>query len=332
MICTSALNLGEKSLCLLAEIISFGKFRKERRRAKTLILLAENIPQKEVAQLMGVTVRTVYSTRASWLANGIHSLPDRPRSGAPRKITPVQAERLAHAARSEPFTARALLAMHVEDGNPPVHLNTITSTLRASGLVWKRTRYSLRHKRNELAFRAAQAKIETMRAQAASGEITLAYVDEAGFSQIHPNRSAWTPKGERHLIEATRGKPLNVLAARLSTGGLFSAKLWQPTTAGLFVGFLGLLAEHVGKALTVILDNASIHKAKEIKPHLKFLAEKGVTLYFLPPYSPELNRIQRLWRKMKYTWMSPKCRDSKSLEADVEEILSNFGSKYEFAF
>ena len=66
-----------------------------------------------------------------------------------------------------------------------------------------------------------------MRQQAADGHLVLAYVDEAGFSAVHPNRSAWTPKGERHLIEAKRSKRLNVMAALLSSGGLFSAKLWQ---------------------------------------------------------------------------------------------------------
>ena len=59
----------------------------------------------------------------------------------------------------------------------------------------------------------------------------------------------------------------------------------------LFVGFLGLL---VGKPLVVILDNASVHKAKEIEPLLKVLQGKGLKLYFLPPYSPELNRIEKL--------------------------------------
>ncbi len=160
----------------------------------------------------------------------------------------------------------------------------------------------------------------------------LAYVDEAGFSQVHPNRSAWTPTGKQHLIEARRGKRLNVLAAMISTGDLFSAKLWQTTTADTFAGFLGLLKEHVGKPLTVILDNASIHKAKTIQPIVKYLENQGLTLYFLPPYSPELNRIERLWHKMKYTWMAAKCRDSATLEADIDNILSNFGSKFNFCF
>lgn len=178
----------------------------------------------------------------------------------------------------------------------------------------------------------AQAEVNAQRAQAAAGEIVLAYVDEAGFSQVHPNRSAWTPIGERHLIEATRGKRLNVLAAMLSNGELFSTKFWQTTTAAAFSGFLSLLQEHVAKPITVILDNASIHKAKAERPIIEFLKKKGVTLYFLPPYSPELNRIERLWNKIKYTWMAPKCRKSGALEADITEILSNFGTKYEFSF
>jgi CTP:phosphocholine cytidylyltransferase-like protein len=84
-----------------------------------------------------------------------------------------------------------------------------------------------------------------------------------------------------------------VLAAMLSTGELFSAKIWQSTTAEIFAGFIGLLNEHVGKKITVIIDNASVHKAKATK----------------------------------YTWMSVKSRNSKTLEADVDEILDNFGSK-----
>jgi hypothetical protein len=48
-------------------------------------------------------------------------------------------------------------------------------------------------KRDEVAFREAQAEIEDLRNKAATGEIVLAYVDEVGFSQVHPNRSAWKP-------------------------------------------------------------------------------------------------------------------------------------------
>jgi len=92
------------------------------------------------------------------------------------------------------------------------------------------------------------------------------------------------------------------------------------------------LQEHVGKRLKIIIDNASIHKAKAMKPIVEILEKKGVTFYFLPPYSPELNRIEKLWHSMKYTWMSVKSRNIAMLKADVDEILDNFGSKYNLSF
>lgn len=67
-------------------------------------------------------------------------------------------------------------------------------------------------------FRAAQQEIAVLNARAKAGEMVLAYADEAGFECVHPNRSAWTDRGQVHEIEATRGKRLNVIAAMLSTG------------------------------------------------------------------------------------------------------------------
>ena len=80
------------------------------------------------------------------------------------------------------------------------------------------------------------------------------------------------------------------------------------------------------------LDNASVHKAKEIEPLLKVLQGRGLKLYFLPAYSPELNRIEKLWHKMKYEWMAFKSRGAQTLEADVDEILTGFGEKYTLDF
>ncbi len=157
-------------------------------------------------------------------------------------------------------------------------------------------------------------------------------MDETGFAQTQPNRSAWTETGEVHLMTAERGKRLNGLGALISTGGLFTAQFWETTTAALFAGFLGLLLESVGKPLTVILDNASIHQAKAIQPLLALLKKKGLTLHFLPPYRPELNRIEKLWHQMKYEWVAFKDRSAATLEADVDAILDGFGSKYRMTF
>ncbi|MEU5109808.1 transposase [Streptomyces sp. NPDC021354] len=51
---------------------------------------------------------------------------------------------------------------------------------------------------------------------------------------------------------------------------------------------------------TIVLDNASAHVAKAFKGRCRQLAKIGVELFYLPPYSPELNDIELVWRQAKY--------------------------------
>lgn len=134
-----------------------------------------------------------------------------------------------------------------------------------------------------------------LRAQAQAGDIELAYPDEAGFAQVHPNRSAWTPRGEQHLIDALHGKRLNVMAALLSSGTVVHAHYLCCSTAELFLGFVANLAKKVSKPLMIVLDNASIHRAGAIKDALELLKKQRLKLEFLSPYSPKLDRIEVMW-------------------------------------
>jgi len=138
------LHLADEDRRRLERIVERGENWRERQRAQTLLLLGQGEFAEDVAIRLGLNVRTVGTTRNQWQAEGMASLGDRPRSGAPRKLTPEQVQRLADWARSEPLTATALLARHKEHGGEAVHVNTLVTSLKASGLVWKRTRHSLK--------------------------------------------------------------------------------------------------------------------------------------------------------------------------------------------
>jgi transposase len=142
----ASLELAPEDRSKLQWIISRGENWRERERAQTLLLLDDGLSLAQVANAVGIHARTVGFTRIDWLARRFESLIDRPRSGAPRKISPEELDKLLEVARSEPLTAKALLARHVEDGGALVHLNTLTGTLKGSGFVWKRTRHSLKKK------------------------------------------------------------------------------------------------------------------------------------------------------------------------------------------
>lgn len=154
-------------------------------------------------------------------------------------------------------------------------------------------------KRDDAAFERCREELQALREQAQAGDIELVYLDESGIAQVHPNRSAWTPCGEQHCIEAPRGQRLNVLAALFSSGKAVHTRYWCSSTAERFLGFVSELARQVSKPMVIVLDNASIHRAAAIEPALERLKQQGVTLKFLPPYSPELNRIEVMWRLMK---------------------------------
>jgi transposase len=120
---------------------------RERQRAETLILLDEGLSTKEVAERVGIHVRTVSYTRSDWHERGFESLIDRPRTGAPKKLSPKELEKIQEAAAQEPLTANALLAKHLDAGGTPVHVNTLKGALKRAEFVWKRTRHSLKKKK-----------------------------------------------------------------------------------------------------------------------------------------------------------------------------------------
>jgi len=90
---------------------------------------------------------------------------------------------------------------------------------------------------------------------------------------------------------------VNVIAA-LCNGEHHAIECYSHTTNAEFFEcwFNECLVKAIPQGLTVIMDNASFHR----KAKLKGLAETaGVRLLFLPPYSPDLNPIEKTWANMK---------------------------------
>ncbi|MEJ7860883.1 MAG: IS630 family transposase [Pyrinomonadaceae bacterium] len=65
------------------------------------------------------------------------------------------------------------------------------------------------------------------------------------------------------------------------------------------------------KPAVIVLDNARIHTSKIIKERIKVWRHKGLYIFYLPRYSPHLNIVETLWRKLKYEWLSPTAYQNK---------------------
>ena len=118
----------------------------------------------------------------------------------------------------------------------------------------------------------------------------------------------------------------------MSTGHLESVQFTGSMTSALLLEFLADIAGKYSLPVTLVVDNASTHRSKEVTQALRTLELQGIKLYFLPAYSPELNRIEKLWQQMKYVWMDVKSRTIGTLNEDVAHILDNVGTEFKLAF
>ena len=72
------------------------------------------------------------------------------------------------------------------------------------------------------------------------------------------------------------------------------------TNADFIIQCIDDFVSKIEKPTVIILDNAPIHRAHKMLAKRKEWENKDLFVFFLPRYSPHLNRIETLWRKVKY--------------------------------
>jgi transposase len=89
----------------------------------------------------------------------------------------------------------------------------------------------------------------------------------------------------------------------------------------------------VDKPTVIVVDQSSIHTSDAVLDKIEEWKERGITIFELPAYSPELNLIEILWRFIKYKWIEIDAyKDWKTFVAFVEKILREFGTTYVINF
>lgn len=100
------------------------------------------------------------------------------------------------------------------------------------------------------------------------------------------------------LTHGKRQGRTNIIAAWSSEKKLFASQSYEHTIKKVsFLEWLKTsLLKHLGKGMVVIMDNAPWHKGDDIK---QLIEATGAKLIKLPPYSPDLNPIEKAWANLK---------------------------------
>ncbi len=204
--------------------------------------------------------------------------------------------------------------------------------LKRMGARYRRTGSTLRHKQDPAKAERAGRVLANLKARAAAGRRKLSYLDECGFAPTLPTGCSWTLPGERKLVEyeAPQGRRVNAMAAyrpydRSPRLEVFTAeRTWD---AYDLLGFLGALPGSKAPRV-VVLDNAGLHTGHVVRAARAGLARRGIYLYFLPAYSPELNEIEPVFRQVKYQEMPQRSYTTRlGLREAVAAAFSGYGRR-----
>ena len=104
-------------------------------------------------------------------------------------------------------------------------------------------------------------------------------------------------------------------------------------TSAVVVACIEQFIKSLKRQTALVIDNAAIHTSNEFKNNIEKWAQQGLTIVPIAPYSPELNLIEILWRKIKYEWLPFSAYTSfQSLKECLFDILANIGKTYVISF
>lgn len=324
--------LNDQTKSQLSHLIKTHPVCQVRHRAHAILLSAKGYPINQLADIFEVNRETVTNWLNRWDEDGLNGLENKTRPGRPPSIDRADEPTVLEEVHQHPRQLKTVLARL--SGLFSVSLSTIKRLLKRHGYRWRRMRRSLKSKRDEAAFRQAQAELKALQKQEDAGVIDLVYFDEAGFSLVPVVPYGWQGPGQQiELPSSSHHRRLNVLGFLKRDNTFVPYVVEGSVSTETVIACMDAFAARLSKATVLVIDRASIHTAKAFKAALWRWQAKGLRLFFLPSYSPELNLIERLWQEIKYRWLPLWAYESwQKLKAALDEVLIGVGGKYQISF
>jgi transposase len=149
----------------------------------------------------------------------------------------------------------------------------------------------------------------------------LIFLDESGVTTSMTRLYARSLGGQR-IHESTPGghwKIMTILGAMSLRGMVATMTVEAATDTEVFLAYVEhVLCPALKSGDVVVMDNLSSHKVNGVR---EWIEKAGAEVLYLPPYSPDLNPIEKAWAKLKQLLRSAKARTKETLDQAIEEAL-----------
>jgi len=265
-------------------------------------------PEKVIAAL-GFSSRCIYNWLAMYRAGGWDALRAKKISGRPQKLSGDQLQWLYRTVTMKnplqlqlPFalwTRAQIQTLLQRKYRVKLSLSSIGRLLGQMGLSCQKPLFRAWQQNSALVKQWLEVEFPKIRTAAKRAKAELFFEDESGVRSDFHAGTTWAPRGQTPIVRVTGQRfSLNMISAISAKGELRFMVVKGGVGAKVFLTFLKRLLQGHRRRVYLIVDGHPAHRAKIVK---NFVASTDgrLKLFFLPPYSPELNPDELVWNDVK---------------------------------
>lgn len=322
-------GLTPETLSLLTRIQKQSRYPHVRQRAHCIMLSFRGYSIQQLQDIFQVSRLTIYNWLNAWESRCLCGLYNKKGQGCKPKLSKEQQEKVREWIKKFPKNINKILSLVKEEFDIVVSKSTIKRILKSMQFRWHRIRRKVKGQPDPKEYQQKKDELELLKGLEDMGLVDLFYFDESGFCLTPYMPYAWQEDGNPIAVESSRSKRLNVLGFMSRQNELQAHSLEGTVNSDIVIDCIDQFCQTVTKWTVIVMDNAGIHKSKNFESQQEAWKKQNVELFFLPPYSPELNLIEIFWRFVKYEWIDFEAYASWTTFVDhIEKVVAGFGEKY----
>lgn len=305
-------------------------------RCKTILLSDEGFSVPEIARFFKIRTRTIYDWFNRFESIGIVGLmilSGRGRKAVLDACDDDEIITIKEIVRGHPQSIRKICEKlnGMIDFSIKITENMLRRFLKKClRYSWKRLRKVLKKFPDPDEYDQKVKELAELFCLEAEGFLNIYFADESSFSLTPSVPYGWQKIGETDGIPSERSSKINIFGLMSRENELHSYFSMENFTSKRVISCIDdfFMFHEKGRSV-IIIDNSSIHTSFMFQEKIKEWREMDLHVFFLPKYSPHLNLIEILWRKMKYEWLKPKDYENlKILEEALKNISYGFGRDF----
>lgn len=286
---------------------------------------------EDVAAGLGINRRTIYRWLSSYHYGGVEGIKAKPIPGGPRKLDAKQMGRLSRIVREKNplqlkfeyalWTLSMLRELIWREFGVKLSEVSVGRVMRRLGFTPQRPLYRAWQQNPQMVQTWQEKEYPWIAARAKLEGAQIYFADESGIRSDHHAGTTWAPTGKTPIVKATgRRFSLNMLSAVNAKGHFRFMTAEGGVTGAVFVEFLKRLIAGAEQKIFLIVDGHPSHKARTVKRFVENHVD-SIELFFLPPYSPELNPDELAWVHIKTKVAKVVAQSMDEMKAAVDRAM-----------